>query len=543
MLVPILRSHSDSERALRMLTDELKSGLSKMNCLQLTEKYCQLTGDAKEARAAKEAHLKYKYYMQLRQLDPSIKDDFQISFPELFTAMNQKMFDIQLLERMSKDFEWNFQKVLVTQISTILSVQELEFDTQTNELGEEIIAVHTSPEKLRALCEPYLTQVTDMKLLGSNLYEIINNINPYFYELFLCVLNILSEIRELRVEVQQWSHILLFLKHKMVKKRERRVAQFETDWWIRKQGESTIMPKISKYRLPFLMVVTESLQDFLGMYFDFDSILSSLTHLFHSTLSTFLSTGDVVTIEDTVEWFPLIKFHSHMHGIVNGVEIDQEKDTLCMTVFKKVLSERQSSIKEHSQWCLQPVNNAFLQSVMHVVNHMKDIHRILLVLYMVFSNAPEGADQLEAAYQCYKFVKQNQAALNELQRSKDLAFKIKGKYSVLKVQHQLHLYGLYDDDLSDLIANPQELIKALYNRTNLNNTDSKCDVNKVAEEFAKLFGLKFHDIQMSLLKQWLAVGATNENNPLEQTLYDDELNSTVTPAKDEDENANLSVEK
>lgn len=54
--------------------------------------------------------------MQLRQLDPSIKDDFQISFPEIFTTLNQKMFSIQLLERMSKDFEWNFQKVLITQV-------------------------------------------------------------------------------------------------------------------------------------------------------------------------------------------------------------------------------------------------------------------------------------------------------------------------------------------------------------------------------------------------------------------------------------------
>lgn len=117
VLLPILRSHADPERALQVLTDELKSGLSKMNCLQLTEKYCELTGNASEARAAKEAHLKYKYYMQLRQLDPSIKDDFQISFPELFTSLNQKMFDIQLLERMSRDFEWNFQKVLVTQVN------------------------------------------------------------------------------------------------------------------------------------------------------------------------------------------------------------------------------------------------------------------------------------------------------------------------------------------------------------------------------------------------------------------------------------------
>lgn len=232
-----------------------------------------------------------------------------------------------------------------------------------------------------------------------------------------------------------------------------------------------------------------------------------------------------------------------MHGIINPIEIDKEKDSLCMTVFKKVLNERQTSSRENITWGLQPINNAFLQSVMHLVNHMKDIHRILLVLYMVLSNAPEGADQLEAAFQSYKFVKLNQTALNEVQRSAELVIKIKSKYSVLKVQHQLHLYGLYDDDLSDLITNPIELIKTLYNRINVNNTDSKTDINKVAAEFAKLFGLKFNDLQMSLLKQWLAVGPTDEGNSLEQTLYDDELNSTITPTVDDVENAHLSVEK
>lgn len=253
----------------------------------------------------------------------------------------------------------------------------------------------------------------------------------------------------------------------------------------------------------------------------------------------------MVTIEDCVEWFPLVQLHSYMHGTMNPIEIDHEKDTLCMTVFKKVLSERQSSSKEHSAWCLQPVNNAFLQSVLHIVNNMKDIHRILLVLYMVFSNAPEGADQLEAALHCFKFVKQYQAALNEVPRSRDLAQKIKSKYTVLKVQHQLHLYGLYDDDLSDLIKDPSELIRALYNRTNNNNNDSKCDVNKVAEEFAQLFRLNVHDIQVRLLKEWLAIehSAEEVSNPLEQTLNSDEFNSTITPIKDENDDANMSVEK
>lgn len=255
--------------------------------------------------------------------------------------------------------------------------------------------------------------------------------------------------------------------------------------------------------------------------------------------------GDVVTIEDCVEWFPLVKFHSYMHGVVNTDEIDQENDTLCMTVFKKVLSEHQSTSKENSTWSLQPVNNAFLQSVMHVVNNMKDIHRILLVLYMVFSNAPEGADQLEAAYQCFKFVKQHLTALNESNRSRDLAVKIRSKYSVLTVQHQLHLHGLYDDDLSVLITNPTELIRALYNRISSNNVyDFKCDINQVVEKFAKSFKINLYEIQESLLKEWLVVGSSGNGNPLEQTFNEDEFNSTITPIQDDcEKNTNFCVEK
>lgn len=517
LLVPILRSDPKPDQMLATLKHELKNGLGKMNCLELTEKYCESIGNANEAKLAKISHLKYKYYMILHQMDPSLKDDFDINLTTLFTSTSQKIFDIQLLERMSRDFEWSYQKVLIAQIASILSSLEFEFDTQTDELGEEVIVVHQSPESIRSLCEPYLAHVTDFRSLSNQLYDIINTINPYFYELFLCILNILTEIKEIRPPVQQWTHILLFLKHKMVKKRERRIGEFEANFWCKRHGEGTVMPIISKYRLPFLMVVTESLQDFLG---------------------------DVVTIEDCVEWFPLVKFHSYMHGVMNPMEIDQENDVLCMTVFKKVLNEHQSSSKDNSTWSLQPVNNAFLQTVLNVVNNMKDVNRILLVLYMVYSNAPEGADQLEAITQCYRFVKQNQAALNENERSKELAVKIKRKFSILKIQHQLHLYGLYDDDLSDLIKNPKELISALYNRvTSANVNDSKCDINKVAEEFAQLFGMDLFDIQQNLLKQWLAIVQPENNISLEQTFNEDELNATITPTLDDCDSTNVSVEK
>lgn len=239
-----------------------------------------------------------------------------------------------------------------------------------------------------------------------------------------------------------------------------------------------------------------------------------------------------------------VKFHSFMHGIMDPNAINQENDALCMKVFKNVLNEHQSSNKENCTWNLQPVNNAFLQSVLHVVNNMKDVHRILMVLYMVFNNAPEGADQLEAAVQCFMFVKQYEAALNELPRSKDLAFKIKTKYSVLKVQHQLHLYGLYDDDLSELIASPMQLICALYNRGTRNtNGDSKCDINKVVEDFARLFRLNLREIQTDLLKQWLAIEPPSDGSVLEQTLNEDEMNSTIAPTPNLSDDINFAIEK
>lgn len=51
----ILRSDPQPEVMLQTLKDELKSGLSKMNCLELAEKFCESKGDSLEAKLAKEA--------------------------------------------------------------------------------------------------------------------------------------------------------------------------------------------------------------------------------------------------------------------------------------------------------------------------------------------------------------------------------------------------------------------------------------------------------------------------------------------------------
>lgn len=57
--------------------------------------------------------------MELCQVDPSLKAnlDFNIiSYEQLFRDLKHKIVDVRLLEKISKDFYWNFQKVLVHQV-------------------------------------------------------------------------------------------------------------------------------------------------------------------------------------------------------------------------------------------------------------------------------------------------------------------------------------------------------------------------------------------------------------------------------------------
>lgn len=242
-----------------------------------------------------------------------------------------------------------------------------------------------------------------------------------------------------------------------------------------------------------------------------------------------------------------------------------------MTATKHALNERKSDSSTNTTWHLKPLNNAFLQSILYMVSNMFDKERILLVLYLVQNNAPEGADQVEAAYECYIFAVEHEEALNQDDRSREIVLKIKKKYPILKVQHLLHLYGLYDDKLAQHVKNPIELINALYVHASDKKMEIKCDLNKVslmkkyeknkfcddytyscscfhflifqvAEEIAELHELDFDQIQLSLLKNWLSFAIEEEDNPLDQTFYDD-LNSTISTANGEFQMNDTMVER
>lgn len=440
--------------------------------------------------------------MQLSKIDPSLKSDMSFDFDlyeQLFDALRNKVIDVPLLERMSQDFHWNFQKVLVHQVIIILKMQELEFDVEIDLMGKEQMVMKTSAQKIRSLCQPYIDQITDNSYFASKLYEFIDSINSYFYELYLCVIDILTEFRKLKSSMKLWSSILLFLKHKMIGKRNGCGAQMENDWWLQK-SDTGVLPKIAKYRFPFKMIIEKPLNDLLD---------------------------EEMTMENCTQWFPLIELHLNLKQPAQIDEIHIAEDNYCMTAVKNSIGKYKQNHNSES-WNLQPVNNAFLQSVLHLVQKINDIQRKLFVLYFVCNHAPEGADQVEATEECFKFALQNYDELMRSERTRSNVEKIKRKYPMLKTQHLLHLYGLNNDSLMVLVEDSTELIKKLYDYI----SESKIDINKVAEEIALLHGEDFYKIQVGLLESWLSFNTQITNQTLEDTLCEN-LDDSIDKSNDD----------
>lgn len=325
--------------------------------------------------------------------------------------------------------------------------------------------------------------------------------------MYLCVLEMLSSIKALPKEMNLWSSILLFLKHKMTTKRRNRANQLEMDWWLKSQSDVGVLPKIAKYRFPFKPIVEEPLKNIL----EFE-----------------------VSVDNCDKWFPLIKLHAAMQNVTSIDEIINLQEYFCMQAVKNSSSEYkiQNEETETETWHLKPINNAFLQSILRLVGHINDISKTLFVLYFITNNAPEGADQVEAAYECFKFAIKHESALMQMRKnSPETVQKIRRKYPIFKTQHLLHLYGLAEEKLFQFVESPNELIVALYNHELILKTQ-KPDINKVAKEIADLHEIDLNEIQQRLIEKWLTFSSDSNGADADETFYE-EFNTVPTSFKKE----------
>lgn len=263
----VLLSDQFSEEQFAAMKESVKlSETYTINYYTLLEKYYHIQGDRNQVLAAKRARITFCHHQELCRIDESLKYkkslDFT-SFQNLSKELKGRVLPTELLQKMSRDFGWNYEETLVSQVINLLSTQKLEFDITMDVFGKEEIQIKTSVDELMSLCQPYVNEIHDRPMLAKELKQHMKQFNFYFYELYLCTIKILEYIDQLPVDMQLWKNVLTFLVQSSTA-RKNRAGQTESDWWFKSSPDGAVLPKIAKYRVPFYPLIAVDLKDILG---------------------------------------------------------------------------------------------------------------------------------------------------------------------------------------------------------------------------------------------------------------------------------------
>lgn len=265
----VLLSDDFSEEHLAALKETVKlSETFTINYYTLLEKYFHIQGEDNQVLAARHARIVFCHHQELCRIDESLKYkktlDFT-SFQCLSKELKGRILPTELLQKMSRDFGWNYEETLILQIINLLSTQKLEFETTMDVFGKEDIQIKTSVEELMSLCQPYVNEIHDRPMLARELKQNMKQFNFYFYELYLCTIKILEYIDQLPVDMVLWKNVLTFLIQSSTA-RKNRAGQIESDWWFKRSPDGAVLPTISKYRVPFYPLIVVDMKDILGEF-------------------------------------------------------------------------------------------------------------------------------------------------------------------------------------------------------------------------------------------------------------------------------------
>lgn len=502
----ILRSEVNRDDCIEYLRGILRNNSQKIAFSTFSEMYNNYIGNVLTVADERQNRLKFYYYSELCKYDQSLrfKTNFDnISISELLKDLENRQLSVELVKKLTKDFGWDYQKALVQQIKILLRNQELDFEIKTDVFGKEEVIIKSSVETIRKKCSPYLIEITNTSMLVSEMQLFMKEVNFYFYELYLVVLELIEYSKVLTMEQMIYRNILLLLKHKMTAKR-RRNEQNEVETWQKLQPDNGVLPGIAKYRMPFRPLIEGSLEAYLNEELNVDSFEKCI---------------------------PLIT----LHASCSKTNAEESLEICAFKAVKNSMNDLKAKIetKNASEWRLKPSNNAFLQTLLRMVAHLKDKSKRMAILYFHVNHSLEGSDQVEIAFECWKFAVSHEEELVKSPKYGELVAKIKRKYPLLKTQHLLHLYGLTDDKLMQWVESPTDLINALYHHESILQPQKK-DINKLCEELAQLYNIDLLSLQHKLLHKWLAFveNSSIEESDANETMYEDYMGS---PAEEDNE--------
>ena len=236
--------------------------------------------------------------------------------------------------------------------------------------------------------------------------------------------------------------------------KRRSIDAEEHEYWMKNYvSESSILPAISTWRLPFKMLI-EGIPE---------NIISK-----------------DLNVENFEIYFPLIQLHTAQFKADDNIDANERIEKCALSAAKNSVQDirNQAEATVGAQWNLKPRNNAFLQTVKRMVSYLENKGKALAIMYFIVTNTPSGSDQMEAAHECWKFATMYEDVLLSDTKYNDLVEKSKRKYPLLKTQHLLYVFGLGEDKMLQLIENPRMLIHTVYQHDSILQSQKK-EINKL----------------------------------------------------------------
>ncbi|XP_075971196.1 kinetochore component rough deal isoform X2 [Anticarsia gemmatalis] len=371
---------------------------------------------------------------------------------------------------------------LSLQLIALLSTWELKYKIITDDLGHQQISIENDESQLNK-CFVVWDSIENKDLLKDILNDFwkdgeitlhgrVVSINPYYYEVFLCIYRLIfgttCEIRNTKE-----YFLLHFLKEY---KRKSTPKQYEYELFSVKG----MFPEIGHFRLPFHLFMREDM---------------------------WANLKSEITLETYERWLPAVALLSLDS---NG---QTARDMICSNAVKQTMTNRKRNEEadtdtKHEPWRLTSQEEPLLRAAHRCVRHIANMEWAGACLFYVLQGCARGADQVAAAHLCYQFA-QRWAALQPGNRA---VRQMERLHSTLSTRHALHKIDWACEEFLRLSTEPAQLIRTLYLHSDFVSKMNRHDVNRAVNEIADKNGINVSSIRIQILENILDKSNADNKN-------------------------------
>lgn len=362
---------------------------------------------------------------------------------------------------------------LSLQLVALLSTWELKYKIFTDDLGHRQIFLENDDKYLNK-CFVVWDSIENREFLKDILNDFWKNgevtlhgravsINPYYYEVFLCIYRLIFGTA-IEVKNTKEYFLLHFLKEY---RRKSTPKQYEYELFSVKG----MFPEIGHFRLPFHLFMREDM---------------------------WANLKSEITLETYERWIPAAAL------LALDSNSQTARDMICSNAVKQTMTSRKrnddvDAETKNEPWRLMSQEEPLLRAAHRCVRHIANMEWAGACLFYVLQGCARGADQVAAAHLCYQFA-QRWAALQPGNRA---VRQMERLHATLSTRHALYKIDWACEELLRLSTEPAQLIRSLYLHPDFVSKMSRHDINRAVNEIADKNCINVSSIRIQILENIL----------------------------------------